>query len=454
MKITTINPTTGAPLRSYPLFSRARVEAALARSHAAFGPWAALDFPARSRHMTALSGLLQSRSEALSRLATAEMGKPIAEARAEVAKCRTVCAYYARHARRFLAPERPAGAPRGARVVYEPMGPVLAVMPWNFPFWQVIRAAVPALMAGNTVLLKHAANVTGCALALERLFRAAGFPRGVFQALVIPVGRTQELVADPRISGVTLTGSTEAGRIVAAAAGAALKKGVYELGGSDPYLILRDADLGRAAAVCARARLGNSGQSCIAGKRFIVVRAVQARFERAFAAEVAAWKVGPPLDPSNRIGPLARRDLRDKLHRQVQASVRRGAKVILGGRVPPGPGNFYPPTILAGVRPGMPAYGEELFGPVASVIGVRDEAEAIAVANGTPYGLGAAVFTRNRRTAARVAAQLTAGAVFANDFVRSDTTLPFGGTKQSGYGRELGPHGIREFTHVKSLCLG
>jgi succinate-semialdehyde dehydrogenase/glutarate-semialdehyde dehydrogenase len=454
MKLTTINPTTGAPLRSYPMFSRARVESALARSHAAFGPWAGRGFPARARHMMALSGLLQSRSEALSRLATLEMGKPIAESRAEVAKCRTVCAYYARHAQRFLAPEHPAGVPRGARVVYEPMGPVLAVMPWNFPFWQVIRAAVPALMAGNTVLLKHAANVTGCALALERLFRAAGFPRGVFQVLVIPVERTQELVADPRISGVTLTGSTEAGRIVAAAAGAALKKGVYELGGSDPYLILRDADIARAAAVCARARLGNSGQSCIAGKRFIVVRSVQARFERAFAAEVAAWRAGPPLEPDSRIGPLARRDLRDKLHRQVQASVRRGARVVLGGRVPPGPGNFYPPTILTGVRPGMPAYDEELFGPVASVIGVRDEAEAIAVANDTPYGLGAAVFTRSRRIAARVAARLTAGAVFANDFVRSDPTLPFGGTKQSGYGRELGPHGIREFTQVKSLCLG
>jgi len=454
MTITTTNPTTGIPLRSYRMSSRARVEAALARSAAAFGPWSARRFPQRSRPVLALARLLQARSESLARLATLEMGKPVAEARAEVAKCRTVCAYYAKQAREFLAPEYPVGSPRGSRVVYQPIGPVLAVMPWNFPYWQVFRAAVPALMAGNTVLLKHAANVTGCALATERLFRQAGFPRGVFQTLLIPVERTQELVGDPRVQGVTLTGSTEAGRIVASAAGAALKKGVFELGGSDPYLILRDADLARAAAMCAQARLGNSGQSCIAGKRFIVVQSVLAAFERAFAAQVGSWTVGPPLEPSSRIGPLARRDLRDKLHRQVQASVRQGARVVMGGRVPPGPGNFYPPTILTGVKPGMPAYHEELFGPVAAVIGVRDEAEAIAVANDTPYGLGAAVFTRSRRTAERVAAQLTAGAVFANDFVRSDTTLPFGGTKQSGYGRELGPHGIREFTHVKTLCLG
>jgi succinate-semialdehyde dehydrogenase/glutarate-semialdehyde dehydrogenase len=382
------------------------------------------------------------------------MGKPLAEARSEVQKCRLVCGHFARHAQGFLADQHPPGAPKGTRVVFEPIGPVLAVMPWNFPYWQVFRAAAPALMAGNTMLLKHAANVTGCARAIEGVFAAAGLPKGVFQTLVVATGRVAGLVADRRVAAVTLTGSTGAGRAVAAQAGAAMKKGVFELGGSDPYIVLADADLDRAAEVCASSRLINAGQSCISAKRFIVVGPVAREFERKFTARIAARKVGNPLEPATQVGPLARSDLREQLHRQVRSSVRRGAKVLLGGHPLPGAGFYYSPTVLAGIVKGMPAYGEELFGPVAALIEVRDEDEAVRVANDSPFGLGAAVFTRSASTAERVAARLEAGAVFANDFVRSDPSLPFGGVKLSGYGRELGPQGIHEFVSAKSLWMG
>ena len=381
------------------------------------------------------------------------MGKPLAEARAEVAKCCLACEYYAEHARAFLSDEHPPGSPRRARVVFEPMGPVLAVMPWNFPYWQLFRAAAPALMAGNTMLLKHASNVTGCARAIEDVFAEAGLPRGVFQTLVIARGRVAALVADPRVRAVTMTGSTQAGKVVASQAGAAMKKGVFELGGSDAYIVLADADIERAAEVCAFSRLINAGQSCISAKRFIVVRSVARAFEEELTARMAARRVGNPLDPATQVGPLARGDLRDELHRQVRASVRRGARVLIGGRPLAGPGYYYAPTVLSRVRKGMPAYSEELFGPVAAVIPVRDEAEAVAVANDSPFGLGAAVFTRSRRKAERVAARLEAGVVFANDAVRSDPSLPFGGVKQSGFGRELGRQGIMEFVNAKSLWM-
>jgi succinate-semialdehyde dehydrogenase/glutarate-semialdehyde dehydrogenase len=397
---------------------------------------------------------LGRRAPRLAQLATEEMGKPLAEARAEVEKCRLVCGYYARHARAFLGDQRPPGAPRDSRVVFEPMGPILAVMPWNFPYWQAFRAAAPALMAGNTMLLKHASNVTACAKAIEAVFAEAGLPRGVFQTLVIPTNRVEALVGDPRVRGVTLTGSTAAGKEVASQAGAAMKKGVFELGGSDAYLILGDADIARAAEACAASRLLNSGQSCICAKRFIVVREVLKDFEREFAVRMAARKVGPPLDPASDVGPLARDDLRRTIGRQVRESVRLGARLVMGGRSLPGPGFFYAPTVLSGVRKGMPAFDEELFGPVAAIIAVRDEREAIKVANDSPFGLGSAVFTRSRRTAERVAAQIEAGAVSVNGFVRSDPALPFGGVKQSGHGRELGPHGIREFVNVKTLMFG
>lgn len=453
MSIVSVNPSTGRTLRSHREATPREVEAAVSRAWAAFGGWRETPFPERSRALMRVSAVLGRRAGRLARLATDEMGKPLAEARAEVEKCRLACDYYARRARGFLRDERPPGSPAWSRVVFEPMGPVLAVMPWNFPYWQAFRAAAPALMAGNTMLLKHASNVTGCAKAIAAVFREAGLPAGVFTTLVIPSGRVGALVADPRVRAVTLTGSNEAGARVAAQAGAAMKKGVFELGGSDPYIVLADADLARAAETCAASRLLNAGQSCIAAKRFIVVRKILGAFEREFTARISARRVGNPLDPRTQVGPLARADLRRELDRQVRSSVRMGARLLLGGRPVPGPGFFYAPTVLTGVRRGMPAYGEELFGPVAAIIPVRDEAEAVRVANDSPFGLGAAVFTRSRRTALRVAARLEAGAVFANDFVRSDPTLPFGGVKQSGHGRELGPQGIREFVSAKTLCL-
>ena len=339
-------------------------------------------------------------------------------------------------------------------VAFEPLGVILAVMPWNFPFWQVFRAAAPTLMAGNAMVLKHASNVPGCALAIAEVFRQAGVPADLFAAVLVPAGRVNALIDHPDIKGVTLTGSTPAGSTVAAQAGARLKKTVLELGGSDPYLVLEDADLGRAAETCAAARLINSGQSCIAAKRFLVVRSVQARFEELLVERMRSRIMGDPLLEQTALGPLARPDLREQLQRQVDQSVRRGARCLLGGQVPKGAGAFYPATVLTDVRPGMAAYEEETFGPVAAVIGVEDESEAIAVANGSQFGLGAAVFTRDLARGERIATkELEAGCCFVNDYVRSDPRLPFGGVKQSGYGRELGVFGLREFVNIKSVCV-
>jgi succinate-semialdehyde dehydrogenase/glutarate-semialdehyde dehydrogenase len=336
-------------------------------------------------------------------------------------------------------------------VTFAPLGVVLGIMPWNFPFWQALRAAVPALVAGNAMLLKHAPTVAGCALAVEKAFRAAGLPSGIFQALLIDTAPVPALIADPRIAAVTLTGSTAAGKSVAALAGAAMKPGVFELGGSDPAIVLADADLDRAAETCAHARLMNSGQSCVCAKRFIVVRSVLAEFERRFAVRIAARRLGPPADARTDIGPLARGDLRDQLHRQVVLSVRRGARYVVEGGPLPGPGFFYRPSVLTDVRPGMPAFDEELFGPVAAIVPAKDEADAVRLANATDYGLGAAIFTRSGARARRLAPQIQAGCVFVNDFVRSSPELPFGGIKQSGYGRELGEWGAKAFVNVKTI---
>ena len=323
--------------------------------------------------------------------------------------------------------------------------------PLGFPFWQVVRAAVPVLVGGNAVLLKPALNVPRCTLALEKLFAQAGLPRGIFQVLLIGNDAASALIADPRVQGVTLTGSTRAGKAVATLAGAAMKPGVFELGGSDPAIVLEDADIARAAEVCAFSRLLNSGQSCVCAKRFIVVRSVLKEFERAFVARMAARRTGDPADPATEVGPLARADLRDALHAQVRRSVERGARVLLGGGPLAGPGFFYAPTVLTGVRPGMPAFDEELFGPVAAIIAVRDAAEAVRMANRSAFGLGASVFTRSRVRARRIAHELETGAVFINDFVRSMPELPFGGVKESGYGRELGQWGARAFVNVKTI---
>jgi len=404
--------------------------------------------------MKAIAGRLRASAEEQAALMAREMGKPLAQGRAEIEKCAWTCDHYAEHAARYLAPEIVATDAKHSFIAFEPLGAILAVMPWNFPFWQVFRFAAPALMAGNTALLKHAGNVSGCALAIERLFRDAGFPEGAFQALLIGSGRVAAVIEHPLIKAVTLTGSTPAGQAVASKAGAALKKTVLELGGSDPYIILEDAELGPTVEACVTARLVNSGQSCVAAKRFIVVESIRRPFEERFVAAMRQRTMGDPFDPQVTLGPLARTDLRDGLHEQVRRSVEQGAKLLLGGEVPKGPGAFYPPTVLTDVRKGMVAYEEETFGPVAAIIPVRDEEQAIAAANDSQFGLGAAVFTADRQRGERIAAtRLEAGCCFVNTYVRSDPRLPFGGVKHSGYGRELSAFGIREFVNVKTVYV-
>jgi len=453
MSLISINPATGQRIHIYGSHSSVQIEAALRQSRAAFLGWRETSPETRAALLRGLAHNLRTQADDLAALITAEMGKPITQARAEVDKCARLCEYYAKHGSAYLAEERPSGAPRQARVVYEPLGSVLAIMPWNFSFWQVFRAAVPCIMAGNTVLLKHAANTSGCALAIEQLFHDAGLPRGLLQTLLVPTELLAALIADPRVAGVTLTGSTAAGRAVAAQAGAALKPCVLELGGSDPYLVLDDADLDHAAEIGARARLINSGQSCISPKRFIVHAKVRAAFQRKLVKHVAAHRVGNPLEPKTQVGPLARHDLRDTLHAQVTRSVALGAKCLLGGEPLPGSGFFYAPTVLVDVKKGMPAFDEELFGPVAVIVEAHSDEEAVALANDTPYGLGAAIFTGDRMRALDLAPLLEAGMVFINEAVHSESTLPFGGVKQSGFGRELGLPGIRAFVNTKTVWV-
>ncbi len=452
MAFISTNPATGRRIARHRTQTLREGRAAVGRAHAAFLRWRFTPLATRTRTLRAIARILRRETEPLAALITAEVGKPLAQARAEIAKSALGCEFYADHAARFLAPELPPGAPADSAVHFAPLGPILAVMPWNFPIWQAMRAVAPALAAGDTFLLKPAPTTAGCTLALERLLAAAGVPAGVFQTLLIEPPAVASLLADPRLAAVTLTGSTRAGRSVAAAAGAAMKPGVFELGGSDAYLVFNDADLDLAVERCAQSRLINSGQSCVAAKRFIVTRGVAREFTRRLTTRLAAARVGDPTDPAIEVGPLARADLRDQLHDQVKRSVRQGARLLLGGEPLPGPGYFYAPTVLAGVRPGMAAWNEELFGPVAAIAEVRDEEAAIAAANDTAYGLGAAVFTRRRRRADRVAARLEAGNVAINDFVRSDPALPFGGVKQSGHGRELGAWGLRAFVNVKTIC--
>ena len=455
MELVSVNPATGRILARHPVHSAREVELRLSVAHAAADLWRATPVRVRAGHLRALASALHRERAALAALVTAEMGKPLADALAEVAKCVECCRHYARHGAALLRPEIPPHAPRGVSVVPEPLGVVLAIMPWNYPLWQVVRAAVPALVAGNVVLLKHAGNVTGAALALVDLFCRAGLPEGVFGCLLAPGSAVEPLLADTRVRGVTFTGGTAVGRRVAALAGAALKPAVLELGGSDPCLILADADLPAAARACAAARLVNNGQSCIAAKRFLVHAAVANEFIRLFAAELAAFTFGDPLAPGVRLGPLARLDLRDELHAQVTRSIRRGARRVLGGRIPSGPGAFYPPTLLTEVGPGMPAADEELFGPVAALeIGADDDA-LLAAANRSVYGLGGAIFTRDiRRARAELAPRLQAGMVFINHSVRSHVAVPFGGSKASGLGRELGRPGLLAFTNPKTLWTG
>ena len=452
MSLVSTNPATGETLNTYGEMSSETVDAVLESAQLAWLGWRERSFAERAAPMRRAAQALRDRRGEYAELMAAEMGKPVTGGRAEAEKCAWVCDYYAEHAEAFLSPRDVATEASHSFVAFEPLGVLLGVMPWNYPFWEVVRFAAPALMAGNAVVFKHASNVTGCALRIEALFDEAGFPSGLCRSLLIPSGRIASIIDDPRVASVTLTGSTEAGRAVAARAGQAIKKSILELGGSDPYVILADADLDAAVATCVTSRLINSGQSCVAAKRFIVVEELAGDFERKFTEAMKMKKMGNPLDEDTEVGPQARADLRDELHEQVRKSVALGARVLLGGTLPDGPGSFYPPTVLAGVKKGMPAYDEELFGPVAAIIAAKDEDDAIRMANDNVYGLGAAVFTRDvKRGEAIAAKRLQAGLCFVNGYVKSDPRLPFGGTKLSGYGRALAEVGIRELVNIKTV---
>jgi succinate-semialdehyde dehydrogenase/glutarate-semialdehyde dehydrogenase len=454
MTFKAINPATGELVAEYDEMTPDQASQIVDAAHRAHLEWRRLSFNDRAGPMRKVGQLLRERAREYGKLATEEMGKPIAGAIAEVEKCATACDYFADNAEAFLKPE--AVPLDGARsfVTFQPIGVVLAVMPWNFPFWQVFRFIAPTLMAGNAGVLKHASNVPGCALAIEKVMHDAGFPKDVFRTLMIGSRAVEGVIEHPKIRAVTLTGSEPAGRAVARKSGELLKKTVLELGGSDAYLILGDADVDKAAEIATKARLVNSGQSCIAGKRFIVVESLRERFEAAFAAKMKAAKVGDPMDPATEVGPLARHDLRDDLHGQVLDSVEKGARVLCGGEIPDNPGAFYPPTVLTDVRKGMAAYGEEMFGPVAAIISAKDEAEAIAIANDSDFGLGGGVITSDVGRGERIAAEeIEAGTVAVNGQVASNAKLPFGGIKNSGYGRELSHYGLKEFVNIKTVVV-
>ncbi|HPA96670.1 MAG: NAD-dependent succinate-semialdehyde dehydrogenase [Thermoanaerobaculia bacterium] len=454
MTIASVNPATGETLATFTPHDDAEVEARLAAAAAAAAGWRRTPVAERTALVARAAELLDERREALARLATLEMGKTLAAARAEVEKCAWVCRHYAAEAAGMLAAEKVATDARRSFVRFDPLGVVLAVMPWNFPYWQVFRFAAPALAAGNAALLKHASNVPQCALAIEAIWRDAGAPAGLFGALLVGGARVAPLLADPRIAAATLTGSEPAGASVARAAGESLKKVVLELGGSDPFLVLPSADLDRAVATAVTARVLNNGQSCIAAKRFLVHRDVYEPFTARFVAAMGALRMGDPLASETDLGPLATPAIRAELHAQVERSVAAGARLLLGGSVPAGPGCFYPPTVLAEVPPDAPAAREELFGPVAPLFRVDSLDEAIALANATDFGLGAAAFTTDPAEQERLAAELDAGSVFCNGLVKSDPRLPFGGIKRSGFGRELAAFGLREFVNAKTVWIG
>lgn len=448
-----VNPATGETVKSYDAMDDIAAQDAIQNSHAAFLEWRRTDFAERSKRMRAAAQNLRDKSRQYAELMTLEMGKTVKSAEGEVEKCAWVCDFYAEKAEQFLSDDPIETEYRKSFAAFEPIGVVLAVMPWNFPLWQVFRFAAPALMAGNAGVLKHASNVPGSALAIESVFREAGFPEHLFRTLLIGSRQVEAVLENPLVRAATLTGSTPAGKAVARKAGEMLKKTVLELGGSDPYVILADADLDRAVETCVASRLINAGQSCIAAKRFIVVPEIRAEFERKFCELMQQKRMGDPMTDVD-LGPQARADLRDELHQQVSRSIDAGAELLLGGEIPDGPGAFYPPTVLANVRPGQAAYSEELFGPVASIIPAKDEADAIRIANDSVFGLGAAVFTQDLEKGERIAArELDAGCCFVNEHVKSDPRLPFGGVKESGYGRELSSFGIREFVNIKTVVV-
>ena len=454
MSLKSINPANGEEIAAYKEMSTDEVDGILTSVNDAFNSWRKTSFSIRGELLKNAAAILQSNKEAFGRLMSLEMGKPYSQSLAEVVKCAKGCEYYADNTEDILADRIIETDASKSYVSHQPIGIVLAVMPWNFPFWQVFRFAAPALMAGNVGVLKHASNVQGCALAIEKIFVDSGFPENVFRTLVIGSKHVENVINNPHVKAVTLTGSTPAGRAVASQSGAALKKTVLELGGSDPYVILKDADLDQAVEACVIGRLLNTGQSCIAAKRFIVVTDVLVDFQERLIDEMRVKKWGDPFEEDVDLGPMVNETARDEIHNQVLRSVEKGAAILLGGKVPDNPGAYYPATVLGNVRPGMPAFDEELFGPVAAVIAAENEAEAIKLANQTPFGLGAAVFTSDIKKGEKIASeQLEAGSCFVNDFVRSDPRLPFGGIKASGYGRELSSNGILEFVNSKTVYI-
>ncbi len=454
MRVNSINPANGQVIQSYQTHSSKEVGEIIKLTQKTWEKWRDTTFSLRSEYLCADAKILRNRKEELAILMAVEMGKPLQGGRAEIDKCADVCEYYAKNGANFLKNEAVDTDASKSYVNFQPIGIVLAVMPWNFPFWQVFRFLAPALMAGNAALLKHASNVFGCAIEIEKIIIEAGFPENLLRTLLITGNEVEQVIENPLVQAISLTGSTEAGKKVAAKAASLLKKSVLELGGSDPYLILEDADIELAVESCVNSRLINSGQSCIAAKRFIVVKSIEKEFTELFRQKMSAKVMGDPMDKNTDIGPQARPDLRDELHQQVLKSIKLGAKCILGGEITAGAHSFYPPTILTEVKKGMPAYEEELFGPVAAIISADDQEDAIRIANDTIFGLGAAVFTNDLKRGETIASRfLDAGACFVNAMVRSDSRLPFGGIKQSGYGRELGVYGIREFVNVKTVLV-
>jgi len=454
MNFKSINPMSGKVVGEYPEMTSSEVEAILEQTQQAQQTWRHTGFEERRRLMLKAADILLANKQQYGEMMTQEMGKIAVQGIAEIEKCALVCQYYAEHAEAYLTNEDIETDAHHSFVSYNPLGVVLAVMPWNFPFWQVFRFAAPGLMAGNGCVLKHAPNTFGCALMIESVFRDAGFPEHLFRSLLIDIPETTRVIHNPKVAAVTITSSVNAGRAVASEAGKVLKKCVLELGGSDPFIVLEDADIDQAVEVGIIGRYQNSGQTCIAAKRFIVVDCVYEEFKEKFVAAVSQLKMGDPSDAEVYIGPQARKDLRDELADQVQRSVEAGAKVLIGGEVPAGEGAFYPPTVLADVKPGMAAWSEELFGPVATLIRVADEAEAIQVANDTDFGLSGSVWTQDLARGERIAStQLESGAAFVNDMSKSDPRMPFGGIRLSGYGRELGKVGIREFVNIHSVWV-
>ncbi len=454
MKITAMNPATNKVIKTYDEMTPEKVKQVIEKAHEAFLSWRNTTNTERANLMKKAAQALRDDLEMHAKLMAEEMGKPITAGRAEAEKCAWVCEYYAENAEKFLQPEMVETDASRSYITFQPLGVVLAVMPWNFPYWQVFRFAAPGLMAGNVGVLKHASNVPGCALAIEDIFKKAGFPENVFRTLLIRSKQVDAVVENPLVKAVTLTGSTPAGRAVGSKSGEMLKKSVLELGGSDPYIVLEDANLEETVTTCVNSRLINSGQSCIAAKRFIVVDPIRTQFEALYIQQMGTRKMGDPMEEDTVIGPQARHDLRDDLHRQVIKSIEKGAKCLLGGEIPDSTGAYYPPTVLTDVKKGMPAYDEEMFGPVAAIIPVKDEDEAVKIANDSVFGLGAAVFTENIARGEEIAAnKLEAGCCFVNSFVKSDPRLPFGGIKESGYGRELSHYGIKEFVNIKTVFI-